>query len=1001
MDDLIKSLNEFIENSNTEFDRYSYDQLQELCEAMKPYFQNAMAPINETHEETKPEEEPEELPEPEEEKKPEEDAEPEEITDDAKAAADAKPAADAKADAQKKINRHIQSLKDTAIKDLTRETSIINNSAAKIYVIGDIEGHIQLLYNWFINKELIDHELNWKGDENTYVVQCGDQLDSKNRVELGNHSDLEVIIFMDYLNKISDGKVLNIIGNHEIFNTTLEFTDAKIDESINYLSKSFREKILDYNDGLIHKILLRRNFIIRINTLVFCHAAITKSDFNHFMANSLRLRHILQDNRDTNFDIFINYLNCNYDIDIKRYIFKYDSDSNFADNLKTINNEISDTTDSYYKNYLTGLYTILGLNPLDNAYDAREYNGILWNRLANDRAKFPEILKTLGYKVITGHNTDSDNFKLINSDNINIQNFENLESNKSYNYNTFNMIITDIGTRRNNIRTIENTEECNRNDDNQLGYLHIEKQQVTAKYFSCCLPECADIDIFTNVLKNLAEAITGGGGISEDISALLKQNTHLLEIFKDQDFKDFRRLRIAINNFIEHVLFIGLVLRIFEHFKLNLTKVQIGFIKTIKDSINELKDRSDKEMKTYIRLIKNLIQFNFPYTQYYNVTNAESNFSKLLWVLDDKIISQKVSDLKFKLSIYKPPEKIKDFINALSKRDQNISQDISDELLFEILDYILSNRAHGVDINYSTENFAVLQEDKAPDNFVKIDLDSLALPSIYIFVKSKCTNALAQFSGTCYFNAVINGVFLSNNFYKFLKHKLVEYYNSLSAEQKQQFKAQGMTCLAKDKEISREILFNLIKHYLCAINHQFEKIEGSEITEIASAILHKKEVNEGGISHEVIYNILNILFENDRDNYCKIETYPKEIGTAYEGYILDHAVLGIKVKGDRASHMNHAVVGTYCYEDKEPNPIIIDSNRPYNPIYIDWKDPKNNETIIKYFKSVYTYKEWSELEIVYDYVCYLNKEKLKESKEIIIKEENEKILEVCTNYKSD
>lgn len=962
MDDLIKSLNEFIENSNTEFDRYSYDQLQELCEAMKPYFQNAMAPINETHEETKPEEEPEELPEPEEEKKPEEDAEPEEITKDDKAAA------------QKKINGHIQSLKATLFDNLERETSILDNPAAKIYVIGDIEGHIQLLYNWFINEGLIDHELNWKGDENTYVVQCGDQLDSdeeddhsSTRINLGDHSDLEVIIFMDYLNKISNNHVLNILGNHEIMNLQRDFRYAKIRDQP-YLTENFRKKLFDIDtdnnaNAIIKKILFRRNFIIRINKCIFCHGGITND------------------------------------------IFRFDDISSLDVNIQDINN-------IFYLNQYKNLNTISS-NILRIIY---QDNGILWNRFDTSN-KFPTVLKENGYKVFTGHNSYSDiNFIEANSDNSIILPTKlsfpnpNIYQITEKKFNDFDMIIADVKSRQNEIVNISSDKEykCipHSTANSVLAYVLVEEKEskATAKYFSCCLPKCADIDIFTNVLRDLAaELIKTGGGISEDISYLIEKNTALLEKFKDKDtdFQDYRRLRIAINNFIEHVLFIGLVLKIFEHFNLSILKIQIGFIKTIKDSINELKDRSDKEMKTYIRLIKNLIQFRSPYTQYYNIRGNDSNFEKLLLVLDDKIISQKVSDLKFKLSIYQPPENIKAFINALSNRDKNISQDISEDQLFEILDYILSNRAHGVDINYSTENFAVLNEDKAPDNFVKIDLDSLALPSIYIFVKSKCTNALVQFSGTCYFNAVINGVFLSNNFYKFLKHKLVEYYNSLSEEEKQQFKAQGMTCLAREKLISREILLNLIKHYLCAINHQFEKIEGSEITEIASAILHKEEVNEGGISNEVIDNILNILFGNDRESYCKIKIYPEEIGTVYEGYILDHAVLAIQVKGDRASHMNHAVVGTYCYEDKEPNPIIIDSNRPYNPIYIDWKDPKNNETIIEYFKSVYTYKERSELQIVYDYVCYLNEEKLKESKKFILKKENEEILEVCTNYKKD
>ena len=48
-----------------------------------------------------------------------------------------------------------------------------------------MEGKIDLLYRFFFANNLLsidettnERKLVWTGDENTYVVQCGDQLDS-------------------------------------------------------------------------------------------------------------------------------------------------------------------------------------------------------------------------------------------------------------------------------------------------------------------------------------------------------------------------------------------------------------------------------------------------------------------------------------------------------------------------------------------------------------------------------------------------------------------------------------------------------------------------------------------------------------------------------------------------------------------------------------------------------------------------------------------------------
>lgn len=174
-------------------------------------------------------------------------------------------------------------------------------------------------------------------------------------------------------------------------------------------------------------------------------------------------------------------------------------------------------------------------------------------------------------------------------------------------------------------------------------------------------------------------------------------------------------------------------------------------------------------------------------------------------------------------------------------------------------------------------------------------------------------------------------------------------------------------------------------------------IDGDKITKMAKSILNKSQVNDGGHAYDAIINIFDILFPKGKLPYVQIYVDRDIIDNPPKGYILDHVVIGVNIK-DNPSGFSHAVLGTYCYEDKKPNPIIVDSNRPYNPFYIDWKNPKNKETILEYFKSVYNINPKSVFEIGYRYTCYVNIQKLAESKKFINRPENQAILNICTAY---
>lgn len=98
---------------------------------------------------------------------------------------------------------------------------------AKVYVLGDLEGKIDLVYRFFIHLNLITYEnkcIKWIGDHNTYVVQCGDQIDRNPRPQ--QDTDLSVILFFEFLYYISDGHVISVLGNHELLNLDDKFFET-------------------------------------------------------------------------------------------------------------------------------------------------------------------------------------------------------------------------------------------------------------------------------------------------------------------------------------------------------------------------------------------------------------------------------------------------------------------------------------------------------------------------------------------------------------------------------------------------------------------------------------------------------------------------------------------------------------------------------------------------------------------------------------------------------
>ena len=303
---------------------------------------------------------------------------------------------------------------------LTPEINIIDTDVdLEIYVVGDLEGHIDLLYHFLLSKKFIDEELNWIAADNVYLVQCGDQLDAgkgvKPRIILKD-TDLAVVLFMDYLNIKSKNHVLSVLGNHEWMNVQGQYHDAKDLGNSQYDNNNNRTKLFDYDTGLIAKIIKRRNFVIRIGRYLFCHGGITEFEIEEFIEAT-------KEEGNTN----LNRDNWNND-DVNKFVSRVNSEVMLKENWKS--------------NTVTDFFTTVLLDPIDANYS----KGILWERFLNQN-KFSPLLEE--YIIVTGHNSLYSINYCYNNPTVIINQDPNCEENPRKDEKP-HMIMTDVVLRQYN-----------------------------------------------------------------------------------------------------------------------------------------------------------------------------------------------------------------------------------------------------------------------------------------------------------------------------------------------------------------------------------------------------------------------------------------------------------------------------------------------------------------------------------------------------------------------
>jgi len=170
---------------------------------------------------------------------------------------------------------------------------MFNYNNNRIIAIGDIHGDYYIFIELLKMAKVINSDLKWKGKD-TFVIQLGDTLDGK-RPDINIDSsflkttgEIEItnlILNLDKQAKKHGGRVISILGNHELYPyyyyNDESFNDkyVKTSDLENYkkLYKVSRFKYYKPGVGKGAKLLGKtRPFIIQLGKFIFCHGSLSK-----------------------------------------------------------------------------------------------------------------------------------------------------------------------------------------------------------------------------------------------------------------------------------------------------------------------------------------------------------------------------------------------------------------------------------------------------------------------------------------------------------------------------------------------------------------------------------------------------------------------------------------------------------------------------------------------------------------------------------------------------
>ena len=151
-------------------------------------------------------------------------------------------------------------------------------SVKRIVAIGDIHGDFQILLKVLKKLGIINNENNWIAG-NTYLVQLGDIVDGRSRIGewKGDNEKqiIEFLLFLDQKARAYHGRVITLIGNHEIMNMIGNYSYASENGIKKMGGIQGRKSFFNSKNSIFRKFVLNSYLVVKIGDWIFCHAGFT------------------------------------------------------------------------------------------------------------------------------------------------------------------------------------------------------------------------------------------------------------------------------------------------------------------------------------------------------------------------------------------------------------------------------------------------------------------------------------------------------------------------------------------------------------------------------------------------------------------------------------------------------------------------------------------------------------------------------------------------------
>lgn len=179
-----------------------------------------------------------------------------------------------------------------------RECNIIESvlpANETIYALGDLHGDFSALKKALIKAKIVDKQNQWKA-KNAILVQVGDIFDRGGRgTEDEMDSDFEEVKILHYLYKLNKqailmgGKVISLIGNHELMNLLGDFRYVSKEHIEALGGYDSRKELMKPGGRIAKKIACNSLGIVQIGDWIFVHGGLLPEHIRNKKGDSQKI----------------------------------------------------------------------------------------------------------------------------------------------------------------------------------------------------------------------------------------------------------------------------------------------------------------------------------------------------------------------------------------------------------------------------------------------------------------------------------------------------------------------------------------------------------------------------------------------------------------------------------------------------------------------------------------------------------------------------------------